>query len=238
METKLIIWWSSGDFYRIVESRNSHEMVSEYFALPQTTALEIMFHDKEDMECPLTRDFIEQNFSHCSIHTPHYAYQDDRESHRILQIIEKLCVDLPIKNIVIHPDAVLDWSIFQEYKHLPLSIENMDERKKSCQWVQDLQKIFDENPYLWFVLDLQHCFVNDPSMQLAKDLHKAFGDRLVQYHISGYHPEYLHYPLYKTQQDIIIASMERKDLPIIVESTFEAKEELSKELPYIQVHLS
>ena len=88
------------------------------------------------------------------------------------------------------------------------------------------------------MLDLQHCFVNDPSMQLAKDLHKAFGDRLVQYHISGYHPEYLHYPLYKTQQDIIIASMERKDLPIIVESTFEAKEELSKELPYIQVHLS
>lgn len=234
MHNDFIIWWSSGAFYRTVATRNTHEMVSEYFVSPSANALEIMFHDPKEMQCTLSRDFIENNYVYCSLHTPHYPYQNDAESHRILQEIQRLYTELPIKNIIIHPDAVLDRSIFQEYKHLPLSIENMDERKKSCQWVQDLQKIFDENPYLWFVLDFQHCFVNDPSMQLAKDLHKSFGDRLVQYHISGYHPDYLHYPLFKTKQDIIITSMERKDLPIIIESIFDEKSELEQEIEYIK----
>jgi hypothetical protein len=71
-------------------------------------------------------------------------------------------------------------------------------------------------------------------MQLAKDLHNEFGDRLVQYHISGYHPKYLHYPLFKTHQDKIIAAVERWDLPIIVESTFDKPGELEKEIAYIK----
>jgi hypothetical protein len=60
-----------------------------------------------------------------------YAYQDDEESHKILKYLEKLCSQLPIKNIVFHPNPVLDWTFFDNYKHLPLSIENMDDRKTS-----------------------------------------------------------------------------------------------------------
>lgn len=234
MQKNIIIWLSTWDFYRITDARNNDEQISNYFAIPEARALELMFHDKENLEHQLTREIIENSFSHCSIHVPKYAYKNDEESHRILKFIEKICSTLPIKNIVVHPDDVVDRSLFEQYKHLPLSIENMDDRKKSCKWVEDIKKILNENPYLWFVLDLQHCFVNDPTMQLARDFHKAFWDRIVQYHISWYHPEYLHYPLFKTQQTEIVKAMERTDIPIIIESTFDDKDDLQKEIAYIK----
>jgi hypothetical protein len=36
---------------------------------------------------------------------------------------------IDLKNIVIHPDQVEDFSIFEKFKDLPLSIENMDNDK-------------------------------------------------------------------------------------------------------------
>ncbi|EKD24756.1 MAG: hypothetical protein ACD_80C00166G0017 [uncultured bacterium (gcode 4)] len=234
MQKNLIIWWSTWDFYRITNTRNNDEQISNYFAIAEANALELMFHSKESLEYQLTKETIEKNFSHCSIHAPKHAYKDDETSHKILRFIGDVCALLPIKNIVIHPDIVIDRAIFEQYKHLPLSIENMDERTKSCQWVQDIKKILNDNPYLWLVLDLQHCFTNDPTMQLAKDFHREFWDRIVQYHISWYHPEHLHYPLFKTQQIQIIKAIEKTDIPIIIESTFDDKGDLQKEIEYIK----
>lgn len=232
---QLIIWWCSGDFHRISDVRNTDEHILNYFIIHETNALEIMFNDKNNMICNITKEFIDKHFSRCSIHLPqNLEYQDDEESHKILQLIEKICLDLPIKNIVIHPDTVVDWSVFQQYTHLPLSIENMDDRKDSCRSVEDIKKILDENPYLWFVLDLQHCFTNDPTMQLARDFHKVLWHKIIQYHLSWYHPEHLHYPLFKTHQDEIINAVENRELPIIVESTFDEQDELYQEINYIK----
>ena len=231
--TQIIIWWSSGDFYRITDARNTQEQIAQYFTIEWTNALEIMFRDqKTEREC--SQDFISQSFVYCSIHLPGHEYKNDLETHTLLKRIEAICTQIPIKNIIIHPDMVIDWSVFESYKHLPFSVENMDERKVAFQWVADIKNILDTYPFLWFTLDLQHCFVNDPTMQLAKDFHEAFGDRLVEYHISWYHPELLHYPLFKTQQNEIIQAVENRDIPIIIESTFDQKDELAKEIAYIQ----
>jgi len=169
---KIVIWWTSGDFYRIASGKNADEEILKYFAIDDASAVEIMFHDKEDIGHDLTQWCVEDNFSYCSLHAPVHAYQDDEKSHKILKTMEQICLLLPIKNIVVHPDIVIDRSVFKQYKHLPFSIENMDDRKKCCQWVEDIKKILDENPYMWFTLDVQHCYTNDPSMQLAKDFHK------------------------------------------------------------------
>ena len=232
-----IIWWSSGDFYRISDAKNTNEQIAKYFAINGVNALEIMLYDANNFQCDITKEGIGDKISHYSIHTPtRHPYQDDEESHRILQAVEKICWEFPIQNIVIHPDNVIDWSVFKQYKHLPFPIENMDDRKKSYKSVEDIKNLLDEYPYMWFTLDLQHCFTNDPSMQLAKDFHKELWHKIVQYHLSWYHPEYLHYPLFRTQQNEIIAALQNRDLPIIIESTFDHQDELAKEIAYIYQH--
>lgn len=234
MINNLIIWWSTWDFYRISNERNTDEEILKKFVWINISALEINIYKKENLEWAISRNTIETNFKYCSIHAPVYQYQNNEESHKILKYLENLCSVLPIKNITFHPDLVVDWSFFDEYNHLPLSIENMDKAKEKWKSVEDLQKIFESNSYFNFTLDLQHCFVNDPTMQLAKDFHKAFWDRLVEYHISWYHPELLHYPLYITKQNQIIQSLENPNIPIIIESTFDEKDWLEKEIQYIK----
>lgn len=225
---------SSWDYYRIAAARNTDEEILKNFVYPEANIVELMCHDKEHLDMELDPLLVKEKFVSCSLHLPVHTYRDDDSSHKILKKIEALCSRFAIQNIVIHPDTVVDRSLFQQYQHLPFSIENMDERKKIWRSVEDVKKILDENPHISFTLDLQHCYVNDPTMQLAKDFHEALWDKLVQYHISWYHPEYLHYPLFKTNQDIIISSLQRTDLPIIIESTFDEPGELEKEMAYIK----
>lgn len=201
--------------------------------MPWLNALEIMFHG-DNRECMISKKIAENNFPHCSLHAPEHRYQDDESSHRILQSIDNVCSELSIKNVVVHPDTVADRSVFKQYSHIPFSIENMDDRKKTCRSVEDIQKILEEHPYMWFTLDLQHCFTNDPTMQLAKDFHRILWHKIVEYHLSWYHPELLHYPLFKTHQDEIIKSLEYRDIPITIESTFDEQDELAKEMAYIK----
>lgn len=234
MTNNLIIWWSTWVFHRVDPIRNTDEVIKKYFVGKDITAIEIMFNWWKISECSISRETFENNFSYCSIHAPIYPYQDDAESHKILKYLEKLSSELPIKNIVFHPNTVLNWVFFDHYKHLPLSIENMDDRKTCFRWVEDIKKILDECPHFNFTLDLQHCFVNDPTMQLAKDFHEAFWDRLVEYHISWSHPDYIHHPLYITKQDQIIQALENPNIPIIIESSFDKEDWLEKEIQYIK----
>lgn len=234
---QLIIWWSTGDFYRVEYPKNEDTYIERFFCKPSASAIEIMINKKRWLNCGLTTDLITNNFSYCSIHAPAHNYQRNTSSYEILDYLNTLCKELPIQNVVFHPDEVIDRNIFAEYSNIPFSIENMDERKKSCQWVQDLEEVFKKAPNLKLTLDLQHAFVNDPTMQLAKDLHSAFGDRLVEYHISWFDKELLHYPLFKTQQKEIIQAIERPDIPLIIESTFDEADELEKEIEYIMQHI-
>lgn len=234
MQNKLIIWWSTWDFYRVTSIKNTDEVISQYFAVQEANALEIMFHFKENLECQITKEVIQNNFYHCCIHAPVHAYQNDEQSNKILKIINNIHHALHTKNIVVHPDAVIDWSVFEQYDKLPFSIENMDNEKKLYESIDDIGKILKKYPNRWFTLDLQHCFVNDPSMQLADDFHRTFWNRIVEYHISWYRPDYIHYPLFKTKQNNIIQALQKKDIPIIIESTFDEKSDLKKEIEYVQ----
>jgi hypothetical protein len=69
------------------------------------------------------------NFTYCSLHSPDLAYGHDLISLRALDTIKIICQRYPIKNIVFHVDKIADWSVFERYQDLPLSIENMDDLK-------------------------------------------------------------------------------------------------------------
>ncbi|MDO8483212.1 MAG: hypothetical protein Q7S86_05350 [bacterium] len=155
------------------------------------------------------------SFSFMSYHAPKFAYGKNEETKRFLQEMTKLHELHPLNLLVVHPDIVEDLSVFNDLP-FPVGFENMDTQKKSHRTVADMQKLLSQNPAWRMVLDLNHCFANDPSMELAHDFYDALGDRISEIHLSGF--KELHDPLFETKQEIIIRSLRDTNTPIVIES--------------------
>ncbi len=228
--------FGSGACYRMFQSpeqRCNREYIDLLSQSGKASCIELMCHDEADLDYLLqAKDIDLSKFSYISVHAPASPYAADDKFNHILRQFRELTRKFPIRNIVFHPDTVLDWSVFEGYQDLPISIENMDERKQFGKTVEDIQSILSKHSF-GLTLDLQHCFDNDPTMQLAGQFQTIFADRIVQYHLSGYEPEFLHYPLYKTRQDEIMAALRYPNLPVIIESTFDSYDEPTQELDYI-----
>lgn len=231
------IGFCNGVFHKITEKDLDRFLPSfiKKFELKGANTLELIILNEDSLDFLI--DNLNKNdysyFSSLSLHAPSFKHNDISESIRILEKMEKVVNVLDIKNIVIHPDAVSYWEVFEQFKHLPLSIENQDGRKNFGNTLEDIKSILDKYKFLNLTLDLQHCFVNDPSMQLAQDFHKEFGDRVVEYHLSAYDKELNHVQLFKKEQLEIIKSLELKDKRIVIESVLEDFGEEKKELEYI-----
>lgn len=179
------------------------------------------------------------DFEYVSLHAPvNIRYGDNTETKELLHKLEGFYHQLGAELIVIHPDLVDDWSVFEDFK-MRWAIENMDNRKKNFKNLDDLEKFFSEHPDWWLVLDVGHVNSNDKTMVLAEELIKAFRDRIVEIHLSGY--EKFHDPLHLTEQVEIIECCKDLFVPIIIESVFDPSDGLEgvkKELDYILKNLN
>lgn len=176
------------------------------------------------------------DFRYISLHAPsrNVKYRRDDATRQILDIMQKACAELNAQCVVIHPDTVIDWGILKEYP-LPFAFENMDNRKKSHRDVGDMLKVFQDTDYE-FVLDVNHCFANDPTMRLAEEMLKNFGDRLCEIHVSGY--TNYHAPLHRTEQKEILEAIPDTDVPMIIESCCSDEHEAKKEYEYIKQYFN
>ena len=68
--------------------------------------------------------------------------------------------------IVVHPDAMFDFSLWREFGNL-LCLENMDKRKPVGRTVQELDRIFQELPDASFCFDIGHARQVAPTMTEA-----------------------------------------------------------------------
>jgi hypothetical protein len=137
---------------------------------------------------------------------------------------------------VVHPDKVTDWAIFDGLP-MVLSVENMDDREASFRRPEDMKKFFAGHDDWKMVLDLNHCFTNDPSLKLAGDFINDFHDRIAQIHLSGYAG--YHEPLFKTEQSEIIECCKKlPGIPIIIESVVASADDLAREYEYVAGVLS
>ncbi len=236
----MTIGFSNGVFYRTEDShseRISFDSMTRFYAEGEANAIELHCIDEKAIDSLIcSRDVDLHFFDFISLHAPSFVYAKNQDSKRILDKIKTLVEKYKINNLVFHTDTIIDWDVFSEYLDLPISIENMDNRKKSGRTVEDMRSILERYDF-GLTLDLQHCFVNDKSLQLAIDFQKEFEDRVVEYHISGFDENFLHYPLFKTKKDQIISALLKKDIPIIIESTFDKFGEERKELEYIKKRL-
>lgn len=235
----MTIGFSNGNFYKLFSDpyeRFSNEYLDRYMS-GGANAIEVHCLDEKMVDYILdVKDLDLSDFSHVSFHAPALAYKDDEGSNRFLYKLELLTAKYNLKNIVFHPDTVLDWSVFIKHKKLPISIENMDGHKNFGKTVDDISSILDKYDFR-LTLDLQHCFMNDNSMQSAADFQEKFKNRISEYHISGLNINEPHYPLFKTKQNTIIDALKYSELPIIIESTFEHFGDQEKEIGYIKNHL-
>lgn len=235
----MIIGFGNGDFWKL-HKQKTDRFESEFLKFliqTSTNAVELHCLNIESLEFLLINDMvILEEFDFVSVHAIDFMYDNDDSSHEVLQKIEQICIKYNINNVVFHTDKVLNWDVIAQYQNIPASIENMDDRKEFGRTLADVQSILNKYDF-GLTLDLQHCFVNDPTMKLAQDLQEIFKERIVEYHISGFDKQVLHYPLYKTHQDIIIKSLAYKNVPIIIESVFDDFSESETELRYIQERL-
>ena len=96
--------------------------------------------------------------------------------------------------IIVHPDVITDCQAWQQLGSL-VTIENMDGRKPSGRTVAELEPIFAQLPRAKFCFDIGHAAQIDPTMMLARELVTAFGDRLVEVHLSVVDDTFAHQPL-------------------------------------------
>ena len=237
----MTIGFSNGDFYRLYSNDNerfSNRYINLYKVNNKANAIELHCLNEKCLDYLLNENNIDfSSFKYVSLHAPDLEYQNDETSNRIFYKLVNLYKKYKIQNIIFHIDKVKDWEVFLNYKILPISIENMDNNKKFGKSINDVKMVLDKYNFN-LTLDLQHCFVNDESMKLAIDFQELFKERIVEYHISGYQKIYLHYPLFKLSQDQIIDSLKYKNIPIIIESTFDKIGEEEKELKYITERLN
>jgi len=178
-----------------------------------------------------------KGFEFVSLHAPtdsEFLYKkNDIKTQQRLEVLEECYKKYKFRFAVIHPEGVEDWEVFTEYS-FPIAVENSDHRKPIGRTVASMKEIFSKVDAS-MVLDVNHCYVNDNTLALVDEMYNEFKDKIKEIHLSGF--ETLHDLLYETKQREIIQSIPDKNLPIIIESPVNSRQEIEKEYNYIKKYL-
>jgi hypothetical protein len=129
-------------------------------------------------------------FAHVSVHAPSKGWQGTPAA----LAAALAALPEPIDGIVVHPETLGDPRPFAALGER-LRLENMDTRKPDARTTRELARYFDALPAARFCFDVAHARLHDPTMALAHELLDAFGDRLVEVHLSSIEPDGRHVPL-------------------------------------------
>ncbi len=209
-----------GDFRTALATLRQHDIsVVELSALrvdeltPLLAALPFL-----DLEC----------FSFVAIHAPS-RFACESEQRVVEQLFSVTERGYPV---IVHPDVILkpeSWKVLGNR----LVIENMDKRKPVGRTVRELREIFQLLPAARFCFDIGHARQVDPTMTEASLLLNAFGDRLVEVHMSEVNTASRHDPisLNAVLAFSAIAASIPEEIPIILESLIdEGQSDIKTEL--------
>ncbi|EKE18876.1 MAG: xylose isomerase protein [uncultured bacterium] len=232
----MILGFATGDLYK-THDRLAPETF-DLFRKMGCNAIELTIAEMD--EAPRLLELDQKDFAGfrwISIHAPSFDRFDTNsvvKFRQTLEIFEQFCQKVKVNSIVFHPDQIGEWAIFENYT-FPVLIENMDWRKEVGKYVDSMKEIF-EKADAPMVLDLNHCYTNDPTMNLAKEMVENFKDRIFEIHLSGF--EKGHDPLFLTQQMEILEAIPDKEMPIIIESECDSIEDAKKEFEFVRKYLN
>ena len=170
-----------------------------------------------------------KGFNYVSLHAPKFNYGDNEGTKAIFAKIERVNKIRELDLVIFHPDSIRSLDVFHRAP-FKVAFENMDCRKSSFQTPEELSHVVMKSENFKAVLDVNHIYTNDPTLQSVPRFYKELGDRIVQTHLSGYTE--LHDPLYVTKQTQIVAAVKDLTLPIIIESVI-SPNEVEKERSYV-----
>jgi sugar phosphate isomerase/epimerase len=175
------------------------------------------------------------SFKYISVHTgASFLYTNNKETYNEFKLLEEKHNEVGFKCVVLHPTSVKNWNVFNNYK-LPWAIENMDNTNTIGIMSEEILRLIKGNN-LNVVLDLNHCFTHDRTMQLADKFYEILDKRIVELHISGYENQTdqgRHLPLSVTKQLEIIKKA-KNPLPTIIEMDSGTRDSVKKEFEYLK----
>ncbi len=223
------IGFSHGDLYRVLDKYSPENFKT--IADSGSEIIEICWNSISELDRIMEATPFVKTYPRTSIHLPtDVRYSNDEVTRSVLEKAFELYQAIGAELVVAHPDLIDRTDVFDRYP-ISWAAENMDCRKKTFRGVEDMKSFFQAHDSWGMVLDVNHCFSNDPSMKLADEFIATFHERIQEIHLSGYAG--YHEPLYQTKQEIILAAAKKLDVPIIIESTFDAADEVKKEFEYV-----
>ncbi len=175
-----------------------------------------------------------KKFTHITLHAPKISYGDNEQTKEVFRAITIVQQHCELQHVVIHPDIVEDFSIFDTVS-FKVAFENMDCQKKSFTTPKEMHDLLVSFPESVMVLDVNHVWTHDKTMALAKEFYTLCSDRITEVHVSGF--QELHDPLYRTQQIEILRAIQDTSVPMIIESWMDP-DEVELEINYIRSIIS
>jgi len=246
---ELIIGPSNGWFY----AQELYDVKSQIEALKNlgVEAMEVVLGswgtEEIDRRIASLDDVVIVNkFPFLSIHAPDYS-ESIPPRRQVLKLAELTANHMP-DAVVIHPLRVGKEYPFDYYESLvtagiPLAIENTDKEKQSGFLLNELEEMVLELN-LKFVLDVQHAYEHDSSMQYAKHLFEALGDKISHFHVSGEKLGNHHSLLCKATNFLAILTFLQwaydqmeKPLPMILEGEYRATQDIEAEITLLRSNI-
>jgi len=181
-----------------------------------------------------------KKYASISIHAPwkEVRYDSGRAADDMIEKLRYLCERLPVNGIVLHPDTIGDFKKLDE-SGLPFLLENMDKRKKYGTHPEEFEELRARYNF-GFVLDTQHAYEHDLTMQLARELIEVMGDRLKHMHVSGHTESEIHVPAHLAANKGAVTEILELGVgvPKILEGILlkDIEETIKNELRYVRNH--
>lgn len=239
------IGFSTGTFYKFL---NPIDMESPIFVRKlDCNAIEINWHHADSWPPKNIGKMLNGQFQSTSLHLP-VDMSDSGGIFKTMEILNRASIFFTqchsFRYAVIHPHLITSWDdfylMFNHNISLPLAIENMDNRKKSFQDLPSLLEFFKKYPAIGLVFDVNHWIVNGNNINsISETIERIIwgGVKLFGIHLSGLG---FHEPLFKTPGgEEIVKSLQLlpPDIPIIIESIFENRDEPAVELAFVRKYL-
>lgn len=232
------IGFSTGSLHR--SKISFEERIKLYHSLG-ADAIELGFATPDKLlDCQLSKQTIADisKFEFVSVHAPwkEVKYDNSLATQKIIEKLRSLSKQISIEGFVVHPDTIDNFEILDQ-SDLPFLLENMDKRKSygtTPEQFRDLKRKYN----FGFVLDIQHAYEHDPSMQLGKELVDIMGDKLKHMHVSGHNEQEIHVPTYSAVNKEAITELLKLDIdvPKILEGILleDVENSIKNELAYVK----
>lgn len=185
-----------------------------------------------------------RGFDFVSLHLPDYSSFQQSSEGKLLRGIEAIVERHKPAFCLIHPlEVAADFFDTLSSKGIRVAIENMDRAKTSGHKLKELLVLLQKFK-LKFVLDLQHAFEWDPTMEYAWDLLQMAGEALSYFHVSGESADSNHVLVHKAKnRKTILDFLGRANdylecLPaLVLEGEHAGLEELRREITFLRKEL-